>query len=34
MTCRLDEVQASVDAIVDNFCSVDAVLLFEIRVKS
>ena len=34
MTCGLDEVQARVDAIINDFCPVDAVLLFEIRVKS
>jgi len=30
VTCGLDEIQASVDAIVNNFCSIDTVLLLEI----
>lgn len=34
MTCRLDEVEAGVDTVVNNFLPVDAVLLFEVRVEA
>ena len=34
MTGRLDEVQTGVNAVVNDFLSVDAVLLLEIRVET
>ena len=34
VTSRLDEVQTSMDAIIHKFLPIDAVFLFEIRVKT
>lgn len=34
MTSRLDEVQARVDTVVNDFAPIDAILLFQIRVEA
>lgn len=34
MSCRLDEVQASMDTVIHNFLSVDTTFLFEVGIKT